>query len=193
MADAAGMLMVGLAGAAILLAAYLAVKTHGSGYAPFTLKRVLTWYSRVIMLIAILLIAMESAHLLAVLSGTLFGNEFAFGGHDSPNYGLAVARSAFLIVAAALVYVTHQRLRSIFDPAPGDPIARRFLIAAISVIFGVATFTLLVQSGLETISYIDHGAGKGAGPGSLLAGLIVALAFWGAALAFLRRELSRPD
>ena len=88
MADAAGMLMVGLAGAANLLAAYLAVKTHGSGYAPFTLKRVLTWYSRVIMLIAILLIAilliaMESAHLLAVLSGTLFGNEFAFGGHDS--------------------------------------------------------------------------------------------------------------
>jgi hypothetical protein len=50
-----------------------------------------------------------------------------------------------------------------------------------------------VQSGLETISYIDHGAGKGAGPGSLLAGLIVALTFWGAALAFLRRELSRPD
>ena len=77
--------------------------------------------------------------------------------------------------------------------APGDPIARRFLIAATSVIFGVATFTLLVQSGLETISYIDHGAGKGDGPGSLLAGLIVALTFWGSALAFLRRELSRPD
>ena len=42
LADAAGMLMVGLAGAAILLAAYLAVKTHGTGYAPFTLKRALT-------------------------------------------------------------------------------------------------------------------------------------------------------
>ncbi len=32
-----------------------------------------------------------------------------------------------------------------------------------------------------------------AGPGSLVAGLIVALAFWGAALVFLRRELSPPD
>ena len=42
LADAAGMLMVGLAGAAILLASYLAVKTHGTGYAPFTLKRALT-------------------------------------------------------------------------------------------------------------------------------------------------------
>jgi hypothetical protein len=83
LANAAGMLILGLAGAAILLASYLVVKTHGAGDAPFTLKRALTWYSRVIMLVAILIIAMESAHLLAVLSGTLFEDEFAFGGHDS--------------------------------------------------------------------------------------------------------------
>ena len=190
LADAAGALMIGLAGAAIFLAAYLAVKTHGAGYAPFSLKRVLTWYSRVIMLVAILIIAMAAAHLLAVLAGTLFGDNFAFGEHDSPDYGLAVAEEAFVVLAAALVYVTHQRLRSIFDPAPGDPTARRFLVAATTVIFGVASFVLLIQGGIATIRYIDNGGG---GPGALLAGLIVALAFWGVALVFLRRELNPPD
>lgn len=193
LADAVGALLIGLAGAAIFLMAYLTVKTHGAGYAPFTLKRVLTWYSRAIMLIAILVIAGSTAVLLGVLSGTLFGNDFAFGRHDSPNYGLTVAQTIFVIVAAALVYMVHQRLRAIFDPAPGDRTARRFLVAATAVIFGVATFALLVQGGLSTIRYIDHGAGSGIGPGSLLAGLIVSLGFWSAALVFLRRELGPPD
>ncbi len=193
LADAAGALLLGLAGAAILLIAYLAVKAHGAGYAQFTLKRVLTWYSRAIMLVAILLIALAAARLLAVLSGALFGDEFTYGAHDPPNYGLAVARTIFVIVAAALVYVAHQRLRLIFDPAPGDRTARRFLIAATAVAFGVATFALLVQAGLATIRYVYRGVDSGAGSGALLAGLIVALTFWSVALIFLRRELGPLD
>lgn len=83
-----------------------------------------------VMLVAIVLMAGATANLLGVLSGTVFGDRFTFGAHDAPSYGLTVASPLFAVVAAGLVYVVHQRLRVIFDPAPGDRAARRFLVAA---------------------------------------------------------------
>ncbi len=188
-AEMAGMVLVGLGLLVGFLIAYLVVKAHGAGYAPFTLRRVLTWYSRAVMLVAIVLMAGAAANLLGVLSGTVFGDRFTFGAHDPPNYGLAVARSTFAIIAAAAVYIVHQRLRLIFDPAPGDCAARRFLVAATAVLFGVGTFALLMQAGAAVIRHVDAGVNHGAGPGMLLAGLIVALGFWIGALIFVRREL----
>ena len=192
-AELAGLMLVGLGLLAGFFIAYLVVKTHGAGYAPLTLRGVLTWYSRSIMVIAILAMAAASAQLLGILSGTVFGEEFAFGGHDAPNYGLAVAQSLFVILAAAAIYLAHQKLRAIFDPAPGDSAARRFLVAATTVLFGIATFVLLVRAGMTTIRYVDAGVETGAGPGTLLAGLIVALGFWIGSLMFVRRELTSPD
>jgi hypothetical protein len=182
-AEMAGALLVGLGLLAGFFIAYLVVRTHGAGYAPFTLRRVLTWYSRAVMLVAIVLMAGAAANLLSVLSGTVFGDRFTVGAHESPNYGLTVARSAFAIISAAVVYIGHQRLRVIFDPAPGDRTARRFLVAATAVLFGVGSFALLMQADGAVIRHIDAGVNHGAGPDMLLSGLIVAL-------IFVRRELA---
>ena len=192
-AEMVGIVLVGLGLLVGFLIAYLVVKTHGAGYAPFTLRRVLAWYSRVIMLVAVLLMAGGVASLLVVLSGTVFGDRFTFRAHESPNYGLMVAQSAFAIVAATLVYIVHQRLRVILDPAPGDRAARRFMVAASAVLFGVGSFALLMQASAAVIRHVDAGVNNGAGPGMLLCGLIVALGFWVGALIFVRRELNEAS
>ncbi|HJO06763.1 MAG TPA: hypothetical protein QGG37_05415 [Chloroflexota bacterium] len=107
----------------------------------------LIWYSRAVMLVAIVLMAGAAVNLLSVLSGTAFGDRFTFGAHDSPNYGVTVARSACTIISAAVAYIGHQQLRVIFDPAPEDRAARRFLVAATAVVFGIGSFALLMQAG----------------------------------------------
>ncbi len=47
--EMAGALLAGLGLLAGFFIACLVVKTHGADYAPFTLRRVLTWYSRAVL------------------------------------------------------------------------------------------------------------------------------------------------
>ena len=57
------------------------------------------------------------------------------------------------------------------------------------MLFGVDSFALLMQAGAAVVRHDDARVNNGAGPGTLLSGLIAALVFWIGSLIFVRRDL----
>ena len=177
--------------------AYLSAKAHGSTYATFSLRAVATWYVRLIQLIAVLAVAAGLASLLNVGIGAAVGSDYSFSeGIDSGGYPSIVYRALVAVGAGLIVIYAHMMVRRSVEPNNAAAIARRFLVAALTIIFGVTSALLLFGTGISLVEYHVGPISEGASsphPGRAISGLVIAAVFWVAALLALRREFKSTE
>ena len=188
-------LAIGIAIVAVLIA-YLSAKAHGSAYATFSLRAVTTWYVRLIQLVAILAVAAGIASLLNLGVGAAVGSDYSFSkGIDSGDYPSIAYRALVAIGAGLIIIYAHMMVRRAVEPNNAAVVARRFLIAALTIIFGVTSALLLFGTGVSLVEYHVGSISEGASaphPGRAISGLVIAAVFWAGALIELRREFERP-
>lgn len=186
---AAGLSLSIVVVAVVAITAYLAVKAHSSGYLTFSLRAAVTWYVHLIQALAVVMVAVGTASLLNVGVGAVAGAGYSFPeGVTSADYPSIVYEGVVLVGTGLIVLFVHQRFERLVDPDRAGTVARRFRLAALSALFGIAVILLLLISGLSLVEYHVGSAGD-TNPGRVLSGLAVAFVFWIHALRELRREI----
>ncbi len=179
------------------LIAYLSARAHASGYATFSLRAVTTWYTQLIQILAILAVAVGFASLLNVGIGAATSAAYSFPQKITSADFPSIAYEGVVAVGGGLiVLLTHRRFQRFVEPNHVADIARRFRVAALSIVFGTAAAVLLFAFGTSLVDYHVGSPGDAAAsahPGRPLSGLVVAVVFWTFSLFALRREFRPID
>ncbi len=141
--------------------------------------------------------AIGVASLLNVGIGAATTIEYSFSQKiTSADYPSIVYQGVVAVGGGLIVLFIHRRFQQFVEPNQGADIARRFRVAALSIVFGTAAVVLLFSFGTSLVEYHVGPPGDmaaSAHPGRPLSALVVAAAFWIRALYALKREFRSID